>query len=125
MGHEGQVYQTHAEKGVQIREQIRQAAGEGRQVRLRQPTEGQGLVDDHGCLKKTCWPKLSPVLHPTAACPPERPTTCLTACLSDRDRPPRMAASFFYFRLTGNRADKPPVLAVHFELIITTFLIII
>ena len=40
--HEGQVHQADPEEGVQVREQVRQAPGEGGQVRLRQPAEGQG-----------------------------------------------------------------------------------
>ena len=32
-------------QGVQVREQVRQAAGEGRQVRVRQPAQGQGQVE--------------------------------------------------------------------------------
>merc|ERR1712048_1369179 len=97
-----------AEKGVQIRKQIRQTAGEGRQVRVRQPTEGQGQVD-YGCLKKTCWLQLSPIVHPPAACPLDRPNACLTTCLPDRP-PSSNGCIILLFRLTGNRADKPPVL---------------
>merc|ERR1719348_2781927 len=42
--HEGQVHQAHPEEGQQVREQVRQAAGEGGQVCLRQPAEAvQGL----------------------------------------------------------------------------------
>ena len=32
-------------QGVQVREQVRQAAGEGRQVRVRQPAQGQGQIE--------------------------------------------------------------------------------
>ena len=32
-------------EGFQVREQVRQAPGEGRQVRFRQPAEGQGQVN--------------------------------------------------------------------------------
>merc|ERR1712193_520562 len=39
--HEGQVHQAHPQEGLQVREQVRQAAGEGRQVRVRQPAEGE------------------------------------------------------------------------------------
>ena len=39
--HEGQVHQAHPQEGLQVREQVRQAAGEGRQVRIRQPAEGE------------------------------------------------------------------------------------
>merc|ERR1712212_609047 len=42
--HEGQVHQAYPEEGLQVREQVRQAAGEGCQVCLCQPTEAvQGL----------------------------------------------------------------------------------
>merc|ERR1712037_701206 len=41
---EGQVHQAHPEEGLQVREQVRQAAGEGCQVCLCQPAEAvQGL----------------------------------------------------------------------------------
>merc|ERR1712179_675737 len=40
----GQVHQAHPEEGLQVREQVRQAAGEGCQVCLCQPAEAvQGL----------------------------------------------------------------------------------
>merc|ERR1712130_65162 len=43
-GHEGQVHQANPEEGLQVREQVRQAAGEGCQVCLCQPAEAvQGL----------------------------------------------------------------------------------
>merc|ERR1711936_99449 len=35
----GQVHQTHSQEGLQVREQVCQAPGEGCQVRLRQPAE--------------------------------------------------------------------------------------
>merc|ERR1712156_144578 len=40
-GYEGQVHQANPQEGLQVREQVRQTAREGCQVRLRQPTEGQ------------------------------------------------------------------------------------
>ena len=44
VGHEGQVHQAHPQEGLQVREQVRQAPGEGGQIRLCQPTEGEGQV---------------------------------------------------------------------------------
>ena len=44
LGHEGEVHQAHPQEGLQVREQVRQATGEGRKVRLRQPAQGKGQV---------------------------------------------------------------------------------
>ena len=38
--HEGQVHEAYPQEGLQVREQVRQAAGEGRQVRFCQPAQG-------------------------------------------------------------------------------------
>lgn len=43
--HEGQVHQAHAQEGLQVREQVRQAPREGGQIRLCQPAQGQGQVE--------------------------------------------------------------------------------
>jgi len=42
--HEGKIHQAHAQEGLEIREQVRQTSGEGRQIRIRQSTKGQGQV---------------------------------------------------------------------------------
>ena len=37
--HEGEVHQADPEEGLEVREQVRQVAGEGRQICICQPTE--------------------------------------------------------------------------------------
>ena len=53
LGHEGQVHEAHPQEGVQVREQVCQAAGEGGQVCLCQPAQGQGQVNLQGTKTET------------------------------------------------------------------------
>merc|ERR1711890_225260 len=55
MGHEGQVHQTHPEEGVKVREQIRQTAGEGGQVRIRQPAQTVQVIPNSSIFTKKIW----------------------------------------------------------------------